>query len=49
MVAICTDGMSNGVMGWNDRGEIAKDKRADLIMLDENLNVQKVILKGEII
>jgi N-acetylglucosamine-6-phosphate deacetylase len=37
------------VMGWNDRGEIAKDKRADLIMLDENLNVQKVILKGEII
>jgi len=35
------------VMGFSDRGELALGKRADIVMLDDNLNLQKVILKGE--
>ena len=34
-------------MGFSDRGELAVGKRADIVMLDDNLNLQKVILKGE--
>lgn len=37
------------VMGLTDRGEIAVGKRADLIVLDKNLNIEKVMLKGETI
>ena len=37
------------VMGFSDRGEIAVGKRADLVMLDDNLNLQKVILKGDVV
>lgn len=37
------------VMGLKDRGEIAVGKRADLIVLDKNLNIEKVMLKGETI
>ncbi len=35
------------LMGFCDRGEISAGKRADIVMLDDNLNLQKVILKGE--
>ena len=34
------------LMGFSDRGEIAVGKRADLVLLDCSLNLQKVILKG---
>jgi len=34
------------LMGFDDRGELAIGKRADIVLLDEELNVQKVILKG---
>lgn len=34
------------LMGFYDRGEIAVGKRADLVILDDGLNLQKVILKG---
>ena len=37
------------VMGLKDRGEIATGKRADLIILDKKLNIEKVMLKGETI
>ena len=30
------------VLGLNDRGQIKKGLRADLIMLDEELNIQRV-------
>lgn len=33
------------VMGWTDRGEIAVGKRADLVLLDRDLNVQKVFFQ----
>lgn len=35
-------------VGFYDRGEIAAGKRADLVMVDHNVNVKKVILKGEL-
>ena len=35
------------VMGWKNRGEIAKGKRADLIIMSEKLDVKQVILGGE--
>ena len=35
-------------VGFYDRGEIAVGMRADLVMVDYNVNVKKVILKGEI-
>ena len=34
-------------VGFLDRGEIAVGKRADLILVDYNMNVKKVIMKGE--
>ena len=37
------------ILGLNDRGEIAEGKRADLIVMDENLNVEKIIYKGNIV
>lgn len=33
-------------MGFDDRGEIAVGKRADLLIVDEDLNVQKIFLEG---
>jgi len=35
------------LMGWSDRGELAVGKRADIVMLDGDLKVKKVILKGD--
>ena len=35
-------------VGFYDRGEIAVGMRADLVMVDYNVNVKKVILKGEL-
>lgn len=37
------------VMGLTDRGEIVVGKRADLVLLDEKLEIRKVIYKGEIV
>ncbi len=37
------------VMGWNDRGEIAADKRADLLLVSEELKLEKIIYQGEIL
>ena len=37
------------VMGWTDRGEIAVGKRADLLLINEELKVQKIIYKGDIL
>ena len=37
------------VMGLCDRGRIEEGLRADLVILDNNLNVQNVIIKGELI
>ena len=37
------------VLGLTDRGEIAEGKRADLIVMDENLNIEKIIYKGNIV
>ena len=34
-------------VGFGDRGEIAVGKRADLIFVDHWMNIQKVMLKGE--
>ena len=34
------------LMGWEDRGEIAVGKRADLVLLDEKLYPQRVFLGG---
>ncbi len=36
-------------MGLKDRGEIAVGKRADLVLLDENLEIKNVLIKGELI
>ena len=36
------------VTGFYDRGEIAVGKRADLVLVDYNMNVKNVILKGEL-
>ena len=35
-------------VGFVDRGEIAVGKRADLVLVDYNMNVKKVIMKGEV-
>ena len=35
-------------VGLKDRGEIAVGKRADLVIADYKMNIQNVILKGEI-
>ena len=35
------------LMGFDDRGELAVGKRADIVVLDGELSVQSVILKGE--
>ena len=35
------------VMGWTDRGEIAVGKIADLLIVNENLEIQKIITKKE--
>ena len=35
-------------MGWDDRGEIAVGKRADLLLLDKELNLEKVIYYGRL-
>ena len=35
------------LMGLSDRGEIAPGKRADLLLMDSDYNVKKVILNGE--
>ena len=37
------------VMGYSDRGEIAEGKRADMIIMDKNLQIKKIFLKGEIV
>lgn len=37
------------IIGLNDRGEISIGKRADLLIIDENLDIVKIIKKGEII
>ena len=34
-------------VGFTDRGEIAVGKRADLIVVDQKMNVKQVLLKGE--
>ncbi len=36
------------VMGWTDRGEIAVGKRADLLLVSEELNLEKIIYQGDI-
>ena len=36
-------------VGFDDRGEIAVGKRADLVMVDYNMNVKNVIMKGELL
>ena len=35
------------VMGWTDRGEIAVGKIADLLIVNENLEIIKIITKKE--
>ena len=35
------------VMGFDDRGELAVGKRADIVILDDALQLQRVILFGE--
>lgn len=35
------------IMGWTDLGEIAIGKRADLLLLDEDLNIKKIITNKE--
>jgi len=37
------------VMGYTDRGEIAVGKLADLVIVDDRVNVKKVIFKGQIL
>ena len=34
-------------MGYTDRGKIEVGLRADLILMDEKLNINKIFLKGE--
>ena len=35
-------------VGFTDRGEIAPGKRADLVICDHRMNIQTVVLKGEV-
>jgi N-acetylglucosamine-6-phosphate deacetylase len=35
------------IMGWADRGEIAVGKRADLLLINENLDIEKIITEKE--
>ena len=35
-------------VGFTDRGEIREGLRADLIFVDEKMNVSKVILAGQV-
>lgn len=35
------------VMGWSDRGEIAVNKRADLLIIDEQYEIKKIITEKE--
>ena len=35
------------ILNLTDRGEIAQGKRADLIIMNENLQIQKILLKGK--
>ncbi len=35
------------LMGWKNVGELAVGKRADMLLMDENLNIQKVITNKE--
>lgn len=37
------------IMNLTDRGEIAIGKRADLIVMKENLEIEKILLKGNIV
>ena len=37
------------VVGLKDRGEIRKGLRADLIFVDNKMNIRKVILAGKVI
>lgn len=34
------------IMGFKDRGEIARGLRADIVLFDENINVSRVIING---
>ena len=34
------------IMGFDDRGEIAVGKCADLLIVDDDLNIQKIFLRG---
>lgn len=36
-------------VGYSDRGEIKVGKRADLVIVDHNMNVQKVLIKGDVV
>ena len=36
-------------VGFTDRGEIARGKRADLVFVDHRMKVHKVILEGEVV
>ena len=36
------------VMNWTDRGEIASGKRADMLLVNENLEIEEIILGGNI-
>lgn len=40
-------GVPANIMGYTDRGSIEVGKRADLVLLDQNLNIITVILGGE--
>lgn len=36
------------VMGWTDRGEIVVGKRADMLLVNEELEIEKIIFRGNI-
>jgi N-acetylglucosamine-6-phosphate deacetylase len=36
-------------VGFGDRGEIRKGLKADLIIVDHKMNVQKVIVDGDVV